>query len=101
MHDIGVGQVSLVESKDAAFGAEMALEVLVCGGQGNTSVTDLEDQVSQLEPLPDGARGCRHVAWEPVYGSASGVEPHLPQPLLYHLLYLSHLQSLSLSQYRL
>lgn len=88
MHDIGVSQVFLVEGKDAAFGGEVGLEVLVGGGQGNAGVTDFYNQVRHLEALPYGACGRRHVAGEPVNGSASGVERHLPQALLY----TSHLQ---------
>lgn len=78
MHDVGVGQVFLVEGKDAAFGGEEGEEVLVGGGQGNAGVADFNDEVRHLQPLPDGPSGSRHVAREPVYGSASGVETHLP-----------------------
>lgn len=78
MHNVGVGQVFLVEGKDAAFGGEEGDEVLVGGGQGNASVANFNDEVRHLQPLPDGPSGRRHVAREPINDSASGVEPHLP-----------------------
>ena len=44
-HDVGVGEVSLVEAKESALGKE----------------------VGHLQPLPNGAGGGGHVPREPVY----------------------------------
>lgn len=48
MHDVGVGQVFLVEGKDVAFRGEEGEEVLVSGGQGNAGVADFDDEVRHL-----------------------------------------------------
>lgn len=88
VHDIGVGEVLLVEGNKAPFGAELGLKVLIGRGQGNASVADLNDEVGDLETVADGGGGSSHVAWEPVDGSASADELHLcqPHPLLHQFL---------------
>lgn len=88
VHDVGVGEVLLVEGNKGAFGAELGLKVLIGRGQRNASVTDLNDEVGELEAVTDGGGGSSHVAWEPVDGSAAGDELHLcqPQTLLHYFL---------------
>lgn len=77
VHDVGVGEVFLVERDDASFTGEVRLEVGVGGRQGDARVADFDDEVGELEALTDGASGRRHVSGEPVDGSSARVESHL------------------------
>jgi len=77
MHDVRVGEVFFIECDDASFSGEVWLEVGVGGGEGNASVANFDDEVSEFEAVADGTCSGGHVAGEPGYGSAAGVERHV------------------------